>query len=87
MALTFIHLMIKVALVLDSVMDQKSFGSVIVESLSDGLLKTLPIRLVVKNLLWYCPGIGVILFTNLTQNPFGCIIYTSTKKVLYERTN
>ena len=63
MALTFIHLMIKVALVLDSVMDQKSFGSVIVESLNAGPLKTLPIRLVVKNLLWYCPKIyfGIVL--------------------------
>ena len=57
MALTFIHLMIKVALDLDSVMDQKSFGSVIVESLNAGPLKTAPIRLVVKNLLWYCPKI------------------------------
>ena len=38
-------------------MDQKSFGSVIAESLNAGPLKTLPIRLVVKNLLWYCPEI------------------------------
>jgi hypothetical protein len=44
-------------------MDQKSFGSVIVESLNAGPLKTLPIRLVVKNLLWYCPKIyfGIVL--------------------------
>jgi hypothetical protein len=38
-------------------MDQKSFGFGIAESLNAGPLKTAPIWLIVKNLLWYCPKI------------------------------